>query len=195
MSVDELERLLRDRFDLGRADLVAALKTLPPQRPGAARLTEREAALLDDHGFTENAEAYAEAAADAIAQMGRLLSTAYSSRDVAQGLGVSDSRVRQRRLDHSLWAILDGRRWVYPAAQFDDTREGIGLTQVGGLERVLPFLLAQDVHPLSVAGFLATPQADLAIDGQLHSVRNWLLRGGLVDPVLRLVEAGDWAAS
>ena len=38
MAIDELDRLLRDRFDLGRDDLIAALKALPAHRPWAAAL-------------------------------------------------------------------------------------------------------------------------------------------------------------
>ena len=43
MTVDELDQLLSERFNLQRADLLAALKTLPAIKPGAAVLTEDEA--------------------------------------------------------------------------------------------------------------------------------------------------------
>ena len=48
MTVDELDQLLRDRFDLGRDDFIAALKTLPAHRPWATQLTATEAELLDE---------------------------------------------------------------------------------------------------------------------------------------------------
>ena len=51
--------------------------------------------------------------------MGRLYSTALTATDVASGLGVNDSRIRQRRLNHTLWAIDDGGSWVYPVVQFE----------------------------------------------------------------------------
>ena len=51
--------------------------------------------------------------------MARLYSTSYTAAEVADGLGVNDSRVRQRRLAHTLWAIDDGGTWVYPAVQFE----------------------------------------------------------------------------
>lgn len=114
MSTDELDQLLLDRFNLRRSDLIAALKTLPAHRPWAATLTTDEARLLDDAGFTEDPGAYAEIAADVTAHMARLYGTAYSAADVSKGLGVNDSRVRQRRLAHTLWAIDDGGTWVYP---------------------------------------------------------------------------------
>jgi len=199
MSVDELDQLLRDRFDLGRDDLIAALKTLPAHRPWAATLTAGEARLLDDAGLTEDPDAYAEVAADVTAHMGRLYSTAYSAAEVANGLGVNDSRIRQRRLNHTLWAIDDGGSWVYPAVQFELVDNGRGaprsLKHVRGLDRVLPRLLTKGLHPTAVAGFLLTPQHELLIDGQPKSVREWLLHGEPKEPVLNLIDIGDWAST
>ena len=197
MTADELDQLLMDRFHLGRADLIAALKTLPAQRPWAATLTEGEAGLLDNAGFTEDPQAYAELAADVIAHMGRLYSTSYTAAEVAHGLGVNDSRVRQRRLAHTLWALDDGGTWVYPVAQFEavDRRGEMILKQVRRLDQVLPRLLAQNLHPTAVAGFLLTPQPELRINGQPQAVRNWLLHGESVSPVLDLIDVGQWAVT
>ena len=198
MSADELDQLLMDRFNLDRADLIAALKSLPAQRPWAATLTEDEADLLDSAGFTEDPEAYAQVAADVIAHMGRLYSTAYTAAEVAQGLGVNDSRVRQRRLAHTLWAIDDGGTWVYPGLQFERVDNGRGQTalkQVRGLDQVLPGLLAQNLHPTAVAGFLLAPQPELRIQEQPQSVRDWLLHGESVQPVLDLIDVGRWAVT
>jgi hypothetical protein len=58
VTTDELDQLLMDRFNLGRADLIAALKALPAQRPWAALLTEEEASLLDHAGFAEDPNAW-----------------------------------------------------------------------------------------------------------------------------------------
>jgi hypothetical protein len=187
-----------DRFNLARADLVAALKTLPAQRPGAAALSEEEAHLLDSAGFTEEPHAYAPMAAAAIAHMGRLYSTSYTSAEVAKGLGVNDSRVRQRRLANTLWAIDDGGTWVYPSVQFevaDNGRGKVTLKQVRGLDQVLPHLLAQNLHPTAVAGFLQSPQPELLIAGQPQSVRDWLLHGEPVQPVLDLIDIARWAVT
>ena len=160
MSTDELDQLLMDRFNLGREDLIAALKTLPAQRPWAAALTEEQADLLDSAGFTAEPAAYAPMVAEAIAHMGRLYSTSYTAAEVAKGLGVNDSRVRQRRLAKSLWAIDDGGTWVYPSVQFEDTDDArrTALKLVRGLDQVFPHLLAQNLHPTAVAGFLLAPQ-------------------------------------
>lgn len=197
MSADELDQLLMDRFNLGRADLIAALKTLPAQRPWAAALTEEQANLLDSAGFTAEPAAHAQIAVDAIANMGRLYSTSYTAAEVAKGLGVNDSRVRQRRLAKTLWAIDDGGTWVYPSVQFEVTDNGrrTTLKQVRGLDQVFPRLLAQNVHPTAVAGFLLAPQPELLIAGQPQSVRDWLLHGESVQPVLNLIDVARWAVT
>lgn len=193
MAADELDELLFDRFNMHRSDLIAALKTLPQQRPWAATLTSDEASLLDAAGFTEDAGACAEIAADVTAHMAALYATAFTAAEVREGLGVSDSRVRQRRLAHTLWAIDEGGAWVYPAMQFKTDRRG-RLTPIPHLDGVLPTLLGLGLHPTAVAGLLATPQPDLLIDGQPTSVRDWLSHGEPVEPVLALIEVGDWSA-
>jgi len=198
MTTEELEKLLQDRFDMRLPDLIAALKALPAHRPWAANLTAQEARLLDDAGFVEDPEAYAEIAADAIAHMARLYRTAYKAAEVKDGLGVNDSRVRQRRAAHTLWAIDDDGTWVYPAVQFEVIDAGrdkpLKLKLVRGLDQVLPHLLTKGLHPTAIAGFLMTPQLELRIANQPTTVREWLLAGGSVEPVLQFLEIGEWAA-
>jgi hypothetical protein len=198
MHAEELDQLLQDRFDMRLPDLIAALKTLPAQRPWAATLTAQEARLLDDAGFVEDPQAYAEIAADAIAHMARLYRTAYTAAEVRDGLGVNDSRVRQRRAAHTLWALDDNGSWVYPAVQFEIVDAGRDkprkLKLVRGLDQVLPHLLTKGLHATAIAGFLMTPQPELRIDNQPKTVREWLLHGGSVEPVLQLLELGQWAA-
>jgi hypothetical protein len=113
-------------------------------------------------------------------------------------LGVNDSRVRQRRAAHTLWAIDDDGAWVYPAVQFEVGDSGRGepvkLKLVRGLDQVLPHLLTKGLHPTAIAGFLMTPQPELRIANQPKTVREWLLAGGSVEPVLELLEVGQWAA-
>jgi len=198
VSTDELDELLMDRFNLARSDLVAALKTLPAQRPGTATLTEEEVRLLDKAGFTAEPQAYASMAAASIANMGSIYGTSYTAVEVAKGLGVNDSRVRQRRLANTLWAIDDGGTWVYPSVQFEVVDNGRGTTtmkQVRGLDQVLPQLLTQSLHPAAIAGFLQSPQPELLIAGQPQSVRDWLLHGEPVQPVLNLIDVARWAVT
>lgn len=193
-AADELDQLLDERFGLDRADLIAALRTLPAIRPRAASLSEDEARLLDESGFTEDPQAYKQVAVDTVAHIAVLITTAYSAAAVADALGVNESRVRQRRIARTLWAIEDSGAWVFPALQFErDKVTDRPCRQIRGLDKVFAALPA-DLHPLAVAGFLRTPQADLQINGRPETPLRWLSSGGDVEAVLRVVEAADWAS-
>jgi hypothetical protein len=194
MTADELDVLLYQKFRLRREDMLAALKALPAIRPWAAELSPDEARLLDDAGFTEDPGAYARVAADTVTHMALLVNTAYSAREAATALNVNESRVRQRRLARTLWAINDNGAWVFPALQFEtDPQTGRPYKQIRGLDRVFA-ALAPNLHPVAVAGFLRTPHPDLTLQGRPVHPLEWLQSGGHVDPVLRLVEAADWAS-
>jgi hypothetical protein len=196
MTVDELDQLLAQRFNLQRSDLLAALKTLPAIKPGAAALTEDEARLLDEAGFVEDPDAFVEAAADIVAHTALLINTAYTGPEVAALLGLNDSRIRQRRLAHTLWAIDDNGTWVYPTIQFEpNLKTGKPDKQIRGLEQVFQALLPTGRHPTAVAGLLRSPQTELEVDGRPLSVLEWLRSGGPVDPVLQLIEIADWASA
>ena len=86
---------------------------------------------------------------------------------------------------------------MYPATQFElvDAARGrtAALKQVRGLDQVLPHLLPLNLHPMALARFLLTPQPELRIDGQPSSVRTWLLHGESIQPVVDLIEIGEWA--
>lgn len=194
MTADELDVLLYQKFRLRREDMLAALKTLPAIRPWAAELSPDEARLLDDAGFSEDPDAYARVAADTVAHMALLVNTAYPAREVSAALNVNESRVRQRRLARTLWAINDNGAWVFPALQFEtDPQTCLPHKQIRGLDRVFA-ALAPNLHPVAVAGFLRTPHPDLALQGRPVHPLEWLQSGGDIDPVLSLVEAADWAS-
>jgi hypothetical protein len=186
-----LEAMITQHFGVSAEELTSALDTLPPIRPDAASLSDDEAALFDAADFAEDEQAYARVTLEAAGHTARLLSTAYSAREVADLLGVSDSRVRQRRADRTLWAIEDAGGWVYPALQFEnvDGRR----RQSRHLDQVLP-AIPTDVHPLVAARLLTTAQPDLVVDGQPVSPLHWLRDGGDVGAVLTIIEAADWAS-
>jgi hypothetical protein len=195
VTVDEFDQLLFERFNLQRTDLVAALKTLPAIKPGAAALTEDEARLLDEAGFVEDPVAFAQAAADIVTHTALLINTAYTGPEVAVLLGINESRVRQRRLARTLWAIESNGSWVYPAIQFEvNIKTGRPDRQIRGLERVFQ-ALPVDLHPTAVAGLLRAPQIELQVGDRPRSVLDWLRSGGSVEPVLELVEIADWAST
>jgi hypothetical protein len=94
-----------------------------------------------------------------------------------------------------LWAIDVDGSWVYPAAQFTrgSTGEHPALEVVRNLDLVLSALPA-DLHPAAVAGFLSTPQHDLVLHQRPCTVREWLIGGGAVEPVLQRIEMNRWAS-
>lgn len=192
-TADELDELLYEKYGLRSTDMLAALKSMPAIRPRTAQLSAAEARLLDESGLTEDPEAYAGVAADALAHMGLLVTTALAASEVASSLGVNESRVRQRRIAKSLWAIDDNGAWVFPAMQFESDPKTGRRKLIRGLDRVFA-ALPTDLHPVAVAGFLRTPHPDLTLGGRALTPLQWLGGGGDVDPVLHLVEVADWAS-
>ncbi|ART68349.1 hypothetical protein BTO20_06945 [Mycobacterium dioxanotrophicus] len=191
-TVSELDQLLRERFDITRDEFVAALRMLPSVRPWATSLTEEEAQLLDDADFGEDAEAYVAAGAEIAGHAGRLAVTALTSAEVKTALGLSDSRVRQKRLARELWAIPDGQTWLFPISQFDsDPKTGLPFRQVRGLAEVFKSL-PEDPHPVAVDGFLHTRQPELERDGHALAPLDWLREGGDVTNVIAAALASDW---
>src|SRR6478736_1431605 len=110
---------------------------------------------------------------------------------ITQHFGVSDSRVRQRRADRTLWAIEDAGGWLFPALQFENT-DG-RRRQIRHLDQVLP-AIPTDMHPLAVARLLTTAQPDLVVDGQPVSPLQWLRDGGDVRAVRTILAAAAWAS-
>lgn len=191
MSVEhELEQLLHDRFEITPEDFVAALRHLPASRPWAATLTETEAHLLDDADFTEDREAFVAAGAEIAGHAAHLAVTAFTAEEVATGLGIGASRVRQKRLAGELWAIADGQSWVFPVLQFETGDNGGPTRQVRGMDQVFK-ALPSDLHPVAVAGFLRTPQPELFHDRPMAPIE-WLRSGGDIDRAVAAAAAVDW---
>lgn len=186
----ELDQLLHDRFGITTTEFLAALKGLPALRPWAASLTENEARLLDDVNFPEDRDAYLAAGTEIAGHVAHLAVTAFTAEEVAVGLGVGDSRIRQKRLAGELWAIPDGQSWVFPMLQFETTADSGPSRQVRGLDQVFKALPA-GLHPVAVAGFLRTPQPDLFHDRPMTPVE-WLRNGGDIDAVITAAANTDW---
>jgi hypothetical protein len=168
MTADELDELLFDKFRLRRADMLAALRTMPATRPWAAELSGSEVRLLDESGFTEDPDAYAQAATDVLTHAGLLINTAFLGRR-----GRCSAR-RQRVARASaptrphIVGDLDSGVWVFPSLQFESDPKTGKTKQIRGLDAVFA-ALPHDLHPVAVAGFLRTPHPDLTIS--IRSVR------------------------
>jgi hypothetical protein len=186
----ELDQLLRDRFDITPDDFVAALKTLPAVRPWATTLPETEARLLDDVDFHEDPAAYLAAGTEIAGRVGHLAVTAFTAEEVAAGLKISASRVRQKRLARELWAIADGPSWLFPVPQFETDDNGGPTRLIRGLDQVFKALPA-DLHPVAIDGFLHTPQPNLYHDRALTPLE-WLRAGGDIDQAVTAAANADW---
>jgi hypothetical protein len=187
----ELDRLLQERFDVSASEFVAALKLLPESRPWAASLTDDEAGLLDDAGFPEDRDAFVSASAEIAGYAAHLAVTAFTADEVATGLGVGASRVRQKRLAGELWALPDGQSWVFPVLQFETASDSRPVRQIRGLDQVLKALPA-DLHPVAVAGFLRSPQPGL-FQGRAMTPVEWLREGGDVAQAITAAINLDWS--
>ncbi len=108
------------------------------------------------------------------AEYRRLLSTALSTATAAKRLRVNESRIRQRLTAEppTLYGVRVGRAWKLPRFQF--TKDGV----VPGFEQVLA-QVPRDVHPLSFATWLTTPNPDLIAEKSQKelSPHDWLMLG------------------
>lgn len=190
MASAELEKLLFDRFEIGPDEFIAALASLPTSRLGAAELTEEQSRLLDTADFAEDRRAFVAAGIETAGNTAHLAVTAFNADEVAAGLGISASRVRQKRLAGELWAIADGQTWVFPVPQFETDDNGGPTRQVRGLDRVLKALPA-GLHPVAVAGFLQTPQPSLCTDRPMTPL-GWLRAGGGIDQAVAAAADIGW---
>ncbi|MGW0044359.1 hypothetical protein [Rhodococcus sp. NPDC003348] len=178
--------------DIGRDDLVQILHSLDSRNPGTPALSEHDAQVLADAGFTADPATATAARVDRDIRMLKLVGTSLSITDAAARLGVTPARVRQRIATGTLWAFDSGRNRLLPPAQFTDTGA------VPHLEKVLP-LLAKDLHPLTVQALLTRPQPSLIVDGRPVSIVTWLngSAGSAADlaPVTDVLTAAEWESA
>jgi hypothetical protein len=155
----------------------------------ASRLTETEAGILRDHGgIPEPAgddhalhKTVLRSAASNLAAQAR---DSLSVEQAAMMLAIDGSRVRHRVRDRALYSFKIGGGLRLPSWQFN--REDA----IPGLRAVLT-ALPQDLHPLEVAGFMTTPDPDLAVADEPLSPRDWLIGGGDARSVVELIEQLD----
>jgi hypothetical protein len=154
----------------------------------ASRLTEAEAGILREHGGVEPiGDEYAVRKAvlrSASSNLAELTRESLSVGQAAALLLVDGSRVRHRVRDRALYAFKIGAGLRLPSWQF--ARHA----SIPGLRAVLAALPA-DLHPLEVAGFMTTAEADLAVGEQPTSPRDWLIGGGDVSVVVDLAAQLD----
>jgi hypothetical protein len=153
--------------------LLEAVATMLGDSPVTATLPATEQAAWEALGATFDApETVRRAALRARAAVAALRAgAADGDAAVADRLGVNRSRISQRVAERSLYAVTDDDGRWFPAWQFDGTRT------ITGLRTVLTVLDPQ-LHPLTVTHFFLTASAELELDGQPTSPRDWLITGG-----------------
>ncbi|GAB11900.1 hypothetical protein GOARA_091_00180 [Gordonia araii NBRC 100433] len=175
-----------------RSALVGVLETLAADGgvPNAS-LSYHDEKLLSDHGFHERPGAVAVMTVQRDVQLQQIISASLTVGEVAERLGVSTARVRQRIAARTLWSFLWGDRRLMPAAQFSPS--GI----VPHMDKVIA-RLRPDSHPLEVHKILTVPQPSLTrAGGNPQSIADFLTRAPVTDDelqhVLDLVDAASWS--
>ncbi|QKT07371.1 hypothetical protein HUN08_09330 [Gordonia sp. X0973] len=175
-----------------RAALVGVLETLAADTGVAtASVSYHDEKLLSDAGFHEKPGAVAVMTVQRDVQLQQVISESLTVSEVAERLGVSTARVRQRIAARTLWSFLWGDRRLMPSAQF--TPHGV----VPHMDEVIA-RLRPDSHPLEVHKILTVPQPSLTRrNGNAQSIADYLSRAPVSEEelqrVLDLVDAASWA--
>jgi hypothetical protein len=176
-----------DRFAWAAATAIAELRSAagapvddPTTQLSAAEWRYLEAGGLD---LTPRRRRDPEPTAELAARYATLLADSEDVAEVAERLGVTRARVRQRALERSLLAIREGDEWRFPRVQFA-TGDGGG-APVRGLPAVA-MALPLDLHPVEAWRFLTEPNSELELSDRLVSPLDWLRSGGPPDPVVAI---------
>lgn len=113
---------------------------------------------------------------EAAARYAAILADSEDVAQVAERLGVTRARVRQRAAERTLLAVREADEWRFPRAQFDAGAPIRGLPAVS-------LALPPDLHPVAVWSFLREPSTDLTVGDRPASPLDWLRSGGSPEPV------------
>jgi hypothetical protein len=181
-------------FDVSEDDFARELAHDLHAAPDAAAsgLSDENEAVLAKHGgivgstqrdVTAAGRAMLRAVTSNLAAQTR---TSISVPQAADLLHVDGSRVRHRLRDRALYGFKIGSGVRLPLWQFE------GGAPIPGLRAVLAALPA-DLHPLEIAGFMTSPDADLSVADAPSNPREWLIHGGDVDTVCeRAADLDTW---
>ena len=177
-------RSTEEMVDEAREMVALSVGEIPLRRAGdepAREFTQGEVEALSRGGL-DLSRASGEGLARTAARYAALRAAALTEREAAALLGVSESRVRQRIGERTLYAVRAGRERRLPRFQFAE--DGL-VPKVGEVLREMP----EDAHPLAVEGWFASPDPDLVLEGEDAplSPRDWLLSGGSAKALRPLV--------
>lgn len=117
--------------------------------------------------------------AETAARYAALLADSEDVGAVAERLGVTRARVRQRALERSLFAIREDDEWRFPRAQF---AEGAPIRGLSAVSISMPL----DLHPVVAWRFLTEPMVDLELGDHPMAPLDWLRSGGSPDPIVAI---------
>ncbi|HUQ43449.1 MAG TPA: hypothetical protein VM451_03435 [Candidatus Limnocylindria bacterium] len=144
----------------------------------ASQLPEADAAALRAGGLNlaKRRRVEGDPIGDTAARYAAILADTADVAEVADRLGVTRARIRQRAAERTLLAIRESDEWRFPRAQFAADAPIRGLPAVS-------LALPADLHPVAVWSFLNEPSTDLPLDHGAASPLEWLRSGGSPDPV------------
>ena len=138
-------------------------------------LTASERDVIAEGGIDLDGPAGIDPVARGVARFAALIAGALSPTDAAERLGVMPGKVRQMIARRTLYSVkLDDRRFV-PLFQF--RADGPLVPNITRVNAALPLTL----HPVRVAEWYATADADLSLDsdrGSAMTPLQWLDSGG-----------------
>ncbi|WP_382309514.1 hypothetical protein [Herbiconiux sp. UC225_62] len=159
----------------------------------AGHLSESDSRFIEQFGGIDDPESGSgsERLSELVAEQAARDDTAFvSTRNVADLLGVDESRVRHRKSAGLLLSTKMGKELRYPRWQF--------VMSATGTTSVVPHLaeiaeVAADMHPAELASRMMTVQNSLRIDGEMVTPVDWLVSGGDVESVLDvLIDDLSW---
>lgn len=147
-------------------------------------LSSEERSALDAIGVKARPEIQIGPLAAGALERKSIIDTSYTTEEVADHLGVSVGRIRQRVKEGTLYSLRanDKKSWLFPSWQFTETGE------IPSLKTVLK-ALPDDLNMQDVFGFLTTPQPDLEDEnGGAMAPLDWLIGHGDPSEVLELAK-------
>ena len=184
MAADTVAGFLRERrLPVDESDVVDVLRRLLGPHlvaTDSAALTTRATKFLRDHSGVEPSEAAVETATkEAIAATAAMVQTSLSMAQVADLLGVDQSRVRHRIADGALYPVRVGRANRLPAWQFvDGRRSARSATSSARCPTTCTRWRSRASSPRDSPSSRSTAPAP--------TPREWLAAGGDPDPVVEL---------
>jgi hypothetical protein len=182
---DALEAVGADENEFLEEAVIVLGEGLRRRRPGdpTSMFSVADAEVLRKGGLTLESRRHGEpdVVARTAARAAVMLFQAKTTAEVADALRVSATRVRQRAVERTLYAIRDGGEWRFPRWQFDPQAG----REIPGLAAVIPSLSPR-LHPIAVYRFLTEPSPDLEVEDQAMSPISWLSTGGDPGPVAEI---------